>query len=138
MTLEGGQRDGNGRNAHQVGLHGGRHRTGVGDIITQVGAVIDAGDHQIGPERQQAVDAHVDAVGRCAVHGKETIAQLEYPQGRVQGQGVSGGAPLPVGSDHRDLAQIPQSFCQGQDTGGMDAVVVGDHDVHEMSRRRMR
>ena len=130
VTLEGRQRHGDGRNAHQIGLHGGRHRTGIGDIVTQIGSVIDPRDHQVGPDRQQAVNAHIDAIGGGAVNGKEPVAQLEDPQGRVQRQGVSGGAPLAVGRDDRDRAQLPQRLGQGQDAGGMDAVVVGNHDMH--------
>ena len=48
----------------------------------------------------------------------------------MQGQGVPGGAPLAVGRDHRDRAQLPQGLGQGQDAGGMDAVVIGNHDMH--------
>ena len=138
VALMGRQRYGDGGYAHQVGLHGGRDRTGVGHVIAQVGAVVDTRDHQIRPGRQQAVDTHVDAVGGRAVHGIETCAQLEHPQGRVQRQGMTGGAPFTVRGNHGDPAQLPQGLGQRQDTGGMDAVVIGNHDVHVIDPVRVK
>jgi len=76
------------------------------------------------------MNTHIDAIGRGAVNGKKAVAQFKHPQGRVQCQRVPGGASLAVGCDYRDRTQLPQGLGQGQDAGGMDAVIVGDHDMH--------
>ena len=103
----------------------------------RLGAVINAGYHQIGTEGQKAVDAHVDTVGGRAVNGVKAIPQFEYPQGRIEGQGVADGASFAIRRHDRHISQCVQRRCQGLDAGGVNAVVVGNHDMHEWVRPRL-
>jgi hypothetical protein len=57
-----GLAEGDGRDAEQIAFHGGRDGAGIQGVIAHVGPLVDAGEHQIRPFRQQPGERDVHAV----------------------------------------------------------------------------
>jgi hypothetical protein len=51
----------------------------------------------------------------------------------MQGQGVTDRTPFPVGCHNGNHTQLAQGLGQCQNAGGVDTVVVRNHDVHVMN-----
>ena len=62
------------------------------EIVAEVCAAVDPGDHQSGPVSQQRLHAEQNAVRRCSVDRVPSWADLLDPQRPVQRQRVAGGA----------------------------------------------
>ena len=106
-----------------------RHRPRVGDVVAEVGAVVDAGDDQVGgPVLEQVEHPEVDAVGGGAVDAVAVLPQLLEAERTVEGERVAAGALLAVGGDHHHLPHRRQRLGEKPDPLGEDAVVVGDQD----------
>ena len=126
-------RKGDRRNAEQVTLHRRRHGARVQRVVTHVGALVDAREHQVGPVAQQAGQGHVHAVGRRAVD--ETHTGLGGPGGEhlqrpVQRERVGGATGILLGRDDLDLAQALHRRHQSGEPGGEVPVVVGNEYAH--------
>ena len=113
-------REGNGRDAEDDSLEGGGDRARVGDVVAEVGAVVDPGDDQVGPVADQAQLGEAHAVDRRAVGRVALVAIAELDlldrQRRARGDAARGGAAVGVGGDHvdldpLDLAQRPSARC---------------------------
>ena len=140
--VEIGAAHGQRRQAFDRALHRRRHRAGVHHVGAQVGAVIDAGEHQIRGLLQQRREGQLDAVGRVAAAGPGRDAGREQligplgPQRRLQGEAVAGGGALLVGADHRHpVAPLGGFGRQGLDAVREDAVVVADQDAERRHAR---
>ena len=116
-------------------LHGRTDGARVQHIGAEVGAVVDARQHQIGPLIQQAEQGELDAVAGGAAAGpggdplgEEFIGPFR-PDGGLKGEAMAGGGALLVRAHHRDLVP-PLRRCRGQgtDAAGEDPVVVADQD----------
>ena len=114
-----------------------RHRARVGDVVAEVGAVVDPGDDQVGPVADQAQLGEADAVDRRAVGGEAAVAVAELDlldgQRRAGGDAASRGAAVGVRRDHvyLDAVHLAQGAAGRLQAGGADAVVVGEEDSHE-------
>ena len=88
--------DGDARDAEHDALQRGRHRARVGDVVAQVGAVVDAGDDQVGLEAlDQPERGEPDAVHRRAVAGVAHRAVAEVDLGDPQ-RAAERDRPRPV------------------------------------------
>ena len=100
--------DGDAGDAEDHALERGRHRAGVGDVVAEVGPVVDAGDDQVGREAvDQPERGEADAVDRRAV-GREAdrpVAErhLLDPERPPRGDRARGGRPVGVRRDDRQL-----------------------------------
>ena len=88
----------------------------VGDVVAEVGAVVDPGDDQVGAVADQAELGEADAVDRGAVGRVAAVAVVELDlldaERRAGRDAAGGGAAVGVGGDHVeldavDLAQRP-------------------------------
>ncbi len=109
-------------------FHGAGDGARVGDVLGEVGAVIDTGQNQIRRLILQYVaHAHDDAIGGRAAHGVGAIADLAIAQRHLKREGVRGAGlvhlrrddPHVVGQRLGDLMQHGEAVRSG-------AVVVGD------------
>ena len=131
--------DRNRGDAEDDSLEGGGDRARVGDVVAEVGAVVDPGDDQVGPVADQAQLGEADAVDRRAVGRVALVAVAELDlldaQRRAGGDAARGSAAVRVRGDHVDLdpVDLAQSSPGGLQAGGRDPVVVGQQNSH---RRR--
>ena len=107
--LEVGAAHRQGLEAFDGALHRRRHGAGIEHIGAEVGAVVDAGEHQIGPLLQQGKQGELDAVTGGATAGpgphpivEQLIGPLR-PDGGVQGEAMAGGGAFLVGANHTHL-----------------------------------
>ena len=110
---------------------------GVGDVVAEVRAEVDAGDDEIGPVvPHQLEDGQVDAIGRRAVDDVFVLAELQHPQRTVQRERMRRRALLAIGRDDDDLDAVdaPAGVRQLAEPFAVDAVVVGDEDAGHGAR----
>ncbi len=133
-----------GGNAEDDPLQRRRDRPRVGDVVAEVGAVVDPGDDQVGAIADQAQLGEADAVDRGAVGRVATVAVAELDlldaEGRAGRDAARGGAAVRVGSDHVDLdaVELAQGPSRSLQAGRGDAVVVGEEDAHSVDSRSSR
>ncbi|CPP10934.1 Uncharacterised protein [Bordetella pertussis] len=118
------QREGDRGDAEQVALAGRGHRAGIKRVVAHVGAVVDAGHHQVGTRIHQAGQGDVHAIGRRAVDVDEAVGSGAHRQRPVQGQGVRGAAVIRLRRDHGQFAQPGQRLDQRFQPGGVVTIVV--------------
>jgi hypothetical protein len=103
-----GLRERDRRHAEEIPLHGRSHGAGVERVVSHVGAVVDAREHEVGPLAHHPGQGQVHAVGRRAVdhvHGVPARAPgLEDVERPPESQGVAGAAGVLLGGEHRDVA----------------------------------
>ena len=132
--------EGDGGHAHGHALDGAGHRTRHGHVLGDVGAAIDARQHEVGlgPLDQFAHPQH-DAVGRGAGDGEAARIDGPHPHGIGERQGPR-GARLFVfrGADPDVVRQLPGDPLQRRQALGMDSVVVGQQDSHAAPPMRVR
>ena len=133
--------DGDRRNPEHDPLERGGDRPRVGDVVAQVGAVVDARDDQVGPFAHQAEIGEADAVDRGAVGrvGDEAVVELDLLD-RERGarrDAPRRGAAIGVGDDDVDLdpVDLHQRAPKGVHPLGADSVVVGEQDTHRVDSR---
>ncbi len=133
-----GKRDG--RHAEQVALHGRAHGAGIDGVVSHVGAIVDAGDDQVGPEAQQPGERDVHAVGGGAVHVAEAVGRLVDVQGRMQRERVGLGTVVVLGSHHVDIdaGDLAQCGMERHDARRLVAVIVGKKDLHGVAEGGVR
>ena len=68
------------RNAEQVAFHRRGDGARVERVVAHVGAVVDAGDDQVGPVLEQPGERDVDAVGRRAVDVAKAVGRRVYTE----------------------------------------------------------
>ena len=135
--LETGAAHRQGTDPLQGAFHGGGHGAGAEHVGAEVGAVVDARQHQIRCFVHQFAQGQLHAIGRCAAAGPGGHARCKQfvrpfgAQGGLQGQAVAGGGAFLVGADHRDLVTPGgRGRSQGADPLGEDPVVIADQDPH--------
>ena len=86
-------------------------RARIGDVVAEVGAVVDPGDDQVGPAAAEAELGEADAVDRRAVGRVADVAVFEGDlldrQRRARGDAARRGAAVRVGGDRHDLERRP-------------------------------
>ncbi len=119
---------GDGAHAEQRAFHGAGDGARVGDVLGQVGAVVDARQHEI--RRlilQHVAHAHDDAIGRRAAHGIGALADLAVAQRHLQREGVRGAGLVHLGRDDPHVVgQRLGDLVQHGEAVRSGAVVVGD------------
>ncbi len=129
--------EGQGRDAKESALEGGAHGPGVGHVVADVEAEVDAGADQVRrPVLQHPQHRQVDAVGGRAVDRVPVLAHFLHTKRPAQGQGMPRRALLAVRRHDEDLGQLRQGGGQGLDPLGEDAVVVGHQDACHGSLRQ--
>ena len=129
-------RDRDRRNPEHDALQSGGDRARVGDVVAEVGAVVDPGDDQVGPLADQAEVAEAHAVDRRAVGrvGDPAVVEphLLDRQRRARRDAARRRAAVRVGDDHvrLDPLQLAQRAAQGVKALGADSVVVGEQHPH--------
>ena len=103
-------REGDGGDAEDDPLEGGGDRARVGDVVAEVGAVVDPGEDQVGPVADQAQLGEAHAVDRRAVGRVALVAVAELDlldcQRRAGRDAARRGAAVRVGRDHVDLDPV--------------------------------
>ena len=133
--------DGQRRDPEDDPLEGRRDRSRVGDVVAEVGAVVDPGDDQVGAAAEQAELGEADAVDRRAVGREAAVAVAELDlldrQRRAGRDAPRGRAAVGIGSDHVDLdaVELAQGPARGLQARGGDSVVVGQKDPHRADFR---
>ena len=69
-----------GRNAKKKPLHGSAHGARIDGVVAHVGAVVDAGYHQIGSVSKQSREGDMNAIGRRAIHIAKAVGCLVHIQ----------------------------------------------------------
>ncbi len=125
--------EGNGRDARQRPFHRGRDGAGIGDIVAQVLARVDAGDDEVRlPVGEQLPEAQVDRIGRRAGNGKALLAMLAQAHRGMQGERMARARLLLCrGTDPHVVGQFGGDRLQQFEAGGADAIVVGEQDAHQ-------
>ncbi len=108
----------------------------VGDVVAEVGAVVDAGHDDVGrealrnPEARQAHAVHGGAVGRVP-HGAVGEGHLFDPQRPAGGDRAGHRRAVAVGGDHREahVGQHDERSPHREQPFGPDPVVVGEQHV---------
>ena len=127
-----GLRQGDRRDAHGHALDGAGDGARQRHVFGQVGAAVDARQHQVGRQAaHQLGDRQHHAIGRRAGGGEAAVVQLPHPHRIGQGQGAAGARllvlrradPDVVGQGAGDVLQRDEAF-------SVDAVVVGQEDFH--------
>ncbi len=128
------QRDGG--NAEQRALDGRRDGAGIGDVLGDVLAAIDAGEHEIGLlVGEQAPDRHQHAIGRRALHREMLGRDLAQAQRGRQREGMRDAGLIGLGRDDPHIVgELLGDALQKLEAGGVHAVVVGEQDAHGRSR----
>ena len=130
--------DGDRRQAEHDALERGGHGAGVGDVVAEVGAVVDARDDQLGlealdePERGEADAVHGRPVGRVA-DGAVAERDLLHPQRPPGGDPAADRGAVGVRRDDGELdpGHLQQRAPQRLQALGLDPVVVGEQDAHD-------
>ena len=103
-----GDRDGG--DAEHDPLEGGGDRARVGDVVAEVGAVVDPGDDQVRALADQPELGEAHAVDRRAVGGEAAVAVAELDlldaQRRARGDAARRRAAVRVRRDHLDLDPV--------------------------------
>jgi hypothetical protein len=127
--------DGDRRQAQHDPLERGGDGPRVGDVVPQVGAVVDARHDQLGLEVEQPQGRQPHAVHRRAV-GREAagaVAELHLldPQRLLEGDAARSGRAVRVGRDDGELEAVhaQQGVAERVQAGGGDAVVVGQQNL---------
>ena len=133
--------DGEAREAEDQAFDRGGHGPRVGDVVAEVRAVVDAGDHDLGPEAvHEAQVRQADAVDRRPVGGVADGAVAERDLGdeqRAAGRDHprEGRAVAVRGDDDEvDAVDAQQRAPQGLQALRLDAVVVREQDPHAHPR----
>src|SRR5947207_7520506 len=118
------------RDAEQCRLHRRRDGTGIGQILADIAAAIDPGQHEIGRfVAQQALDGEQDAIGRRAVAPITPRGDLGEAQRPARRQRVAGAALLLLRRDDPDIVrQLARDFLQNLDTRRPDPVIIRYQD----------
>ena len=125
-------------------LERGRDRAGVGDVVAEVGAVVDPGDDQVGALAEQPEVGEAHAVDRGALGGEADGAVVELdlldPDRRVGGDQRAVPLRLVCGAITRTSTSVDlgERASQGVQARGADAVVVCQQDDHLASDREVR
>ena len=100
-------RNGDRRQPQHDALERRRDRARVGDVVAEVGPVVDARDDQLGLEADQAERRKAHAVDRRAVGGEAAAAVVErellHPQRAARGDAARARRAVRVGCDHGKL-----------------------------------
>src|SRR3954447_15748098 len=133
---------GNGAHGHSYGgdladhaFHSGSDGAGVGDVIAQVVAAVDARDHEIGHEAEEAERHERHTVRGRAVGGVCHGDMVEHAGGNnaqrpVEGAIVPGNRPVAVGGEHGHVVLGGEHGVEGEQPLGGDAVVIGEQYAH--------
>ena len=124
-------RKGNGGNPEQVPLHGRAHGAGINGVIPHVGAVVDAGNDQIGHLGKQAGEGDVDAVGGRAVNVAKPVGRALHIQRRIQSERVGLGAVVGLGRDHLHVGHAAQGLIKRLNALRLVAVIIAQQNFHE-------
>ena len=119
-----------GRNAKQIPLHGRAHGARIQGVVTHVGPVVDARDHEIRAVAQQTRQGDVHTVSGRAIDVAKPVVGPVHIQRRVQGQGIGFGAVVVLWGHHFDIGHVLERVVQGHNALGPKAIVVGDQDFH--------
>src|ERR1043165_163902 len=122
--------EGDGGDVEQRSFERGGDRAGVGDVVAEVRAEVDAGDDEVGAVLlHQLQDRQVHAVRRRAVDDPLVLFELQEAQRTVERERVRGRALLAVGRDDDDVAGRLQRRGELAQAFAVDAVVVGEEDA---------
>ena len=138
------QRHRNARDAEEGPFHSRAHRARIEHIDSRIEAAVDTAHHQIGPPGKKLRYPQLHRVGRAAIHRKAPAAvavkDLLGGQRSEKRDRVADPALLSRRGDHAHLTDPFQRSFQRSETGGEDAVVVGEqsqhrgvHQVHELT-----
>ncbi len=116
-------------------LHGRGDGAGVGEVPAQVRAVVDAGDHDVGPAvphdlQERQGNAVGGGAGAGMGEGAVREGGLAQSQRLVQRDAVAAGAARPVRRHDGDLGHRVERLFEHEQAISVHAVVVGNQDPH--------
>ncbi|MCY1173194.1 hypothetical protein D9M73_133480 [compost metagenome] len=117
----------------ETSLKGRRHRAGIQDIVPQVRAQVDTGNHHVRFALQQAVEAQVHTIGWRAVEADKAVGQGLRVQRTVERQRTAGAALVLVRGDNHALGVIRQRSIKRGETGCGYPIVVRNQNTHGLS-----
>ena len=101
------------------------HRSGIHDVVAQIRAVIDAGDHQVRRLHKQVPQRKNHAIGGSPVEDIVIGADFFEIEWSAERQAVTDSASFLVRRNHHDMRKILQSLFQGLQPFGLDPVIIG-------------
>ncbi len=113
-------------------LHRGGDGAGIGDVVGDVLAAIDAGEHEIRLlVLHDVADRHQHAIGRRTSHRIFAGSELAYAERVRERERMRGTALLFLGRDDPDVARkLAGDLFERLQAGRMNAVIVRDQDTH--------
>ncbi len=115
-------------------FHGSGDRAGIGHIVADVRVGIDPRNHQVHLV-DKSKQRQGDAVGRGAVGhkagcpvGQQGLCDADRALERLD---VPGGRPVAVRGENGDICDLAHGLGKGQESRRLDAVVIGNEDMHE-------
>ncbi len=124
--------------AKQIRLHGGAHGAAVDGVVSHVGTVVDAGDHEIWFLREQARERYVNAIGWGACDVAKAcgwaVQAFVHIKRRIQRERIALGAVVVLRCNHLDggdFWETAHGFIQSHNPVGLIAIVVGNQYFHK-------
>ena len=118
----------------QRALDGGGDGAGIGDVVGQVCPAVDAREDQIGGRGHDGAERHHHRVGRRAGDGKTPLSELLQADRAGEGERMAcARLLLGRGADPDIVGELACDVLQHLEAGGVDAVVIGEEDSHQVS-----
>ena len=131
--------EGDGRDMVPLRLESSAQGAGIGNVLSGVEAVVDAGEDHIRLFLQQVLQRHLDAVhggasdAPGAPDGRRKVQNILHGDQLPEGQLLGQGAALLRRRCHPDFAQLRRRPGQDLNAGGVDGIVVYDQKLHILS-----
>lgn len=133
VLVEIGLAQGKGAHALHRALDGAGDRAGIGHVVGNVRARIDAGEHEVRLDVHYLPDAHDDAIGRRAAQREMLVGNLAQPQRFGKAQRMGKAALVRLGRDDPDIVrERARDPLQRGEPFGMNAVIIRKQDAHRL------
>ncbi len=127
------EREGERGDSEDPRLHRGRDRAGVGDVIAEIAAVIDAGEDELRSTLEAARHSshrQEHAIGRSSVDREARVVELPQAKRATHGQRMARAALLSIRRHDLHLAEVAHRGVQREQAFGLDPIVIGQQDSH--------
>ncbi len=134
------QGHGHGGHTEDGSLGGGGDGPRIENVDSHVGPQVDARHDKIDRTAGNFPEPDLDAVRRGPGDGVSVklpvFSSLPYHERPGKGDGVPGGAPLHFGRHDEAVPFFGESLLKGEESPGMNAVVIGEEETHVSPPRR--
>ncbi len=130
------ERKSHGGYAEQIGFGGGGHGAGIKCVVAHIGAVVHTGEHQIGLEIGQRVQAQMNAVGGGAAHIIKAVFGLADMQRAVERERIAHAAAVALRRHHAHIGKLTGHPRQHGNAFSQIAIIVTNQNIHHFPFRR--